>query len=241
MSEATFRKLTGILFIIIPIWLFANWTLLGQLVGVPEIQAQGVDALLTRYHEGGVGLIITWVIYFIPGLLFVVAIVMFHRVIAPENIPYMAVATTIGATSWILQFFGLVRWVFVYPFMADLWTDPSTTQTKKEAVEVAFQLINQYGGFALGQFVGISMTALWLLLIGFAFLKSPMFKPWMGWIAIVIAVGELIGNMASLGSVIDAIPFESLFAISAICWNIFYVWMVVAGVFILRWRPIGGF
>jgi hypothetical protein len=234
MTAESFRKLTGFMFIITPLWLFANSRVLGTISGFPNIQNAGVDELLTRVHESGTAGIIAWYIYIVPGVLYMASITMFHKVLQPERIPWFGVATAMGVTAWAIQFFGLVRWIFVYPYLAELWVASPNDAQKRAIVEVVFNAFNNYAGYALGQTIGIGLTALWILLVGIAIKKSPLFKPWLGYVAIVVAIGEFIGNLGPLGSVIPSVPIEPLFNVSGLFWYISYAWMAYLGVIMMR-------
>ena len=73
MSTTTFRKLTGFIFILTPLWLFVNFRVLGSLSGFPDIQFAGVEALLTKVYQSGTAAIIAWYVYLIPGALYIAA------------------------------------------------------------------------------------------------------------------------------------------------------------------------
>lgn len=234
MTESNFRKLTGFMFILTPLWLFVNSRVLGVVSGFPDIQFAGPDELLNRVHESGTLGVVVWYFYIVPGVLYIASTVMLQKVLQPERIPWFSVATALGVTSWALQFLGLVRWIFVYPYLADQWitADPQ----KKQTLTIVFDAFNNYAGYALGQTIGIGLTAVWILLVGIAIKKSPLFKPWLGYLAIIVAIGELIGNLGPLGSVIPAIDIRTFFNISGLFWYISYAWMAYLGVIMLRSR-----
>jgi len=236
MTAENFRKLTGFMFIITPLWLFANSRVLGIVSGFPNIQNAGVDELLTRVHQSGTTGILVWYLYIVPGVLYMASIAMFHKVLEPERIPWLGVATSIGITAWAIQFFGLVRWIFVYPYLADLWVGSPNDASKRATVEIVFNAFNNYAGYALGQTIGIGLTALWILLVGIAIKKSPLFKPWLGYVAIFVAIGEFIGNLGPLGSVVPALNdyIEPLFNVSGLFWYISYAWMAYLGIIMVR-------
>jgi hypothetical protein len=235
MSDSAFRKLTGFMFILTPLWLFANSRVLGVVSGFPDIQFQGADVLLRRVAESGTKGILAWYIYIVPGVLYIASVVLFEKILAMEKRkrPWFPVATALGVCAWAIQFFGLVRWIFVYPYLAKLWIDPPSPTTR-ETVQIVFDTFNNYAGFALGQTIGIGLTAVWILLVGIALLKSSLFKPWLGWVAILTAIGELIGNLGPLGSVIPGIDIQKLFNVSGLFWYISYAWMALLGVIMIR-------
>jgi hypothetical protein len=234
MTAASFRKLTGFMFILTPLWLFVNSRILGVLSGFPDIQFAGVDELLTRVRDSGTAGILAWYVYIVPGVLYIASTVMLQKVMEPERIPWFGVATAMGVTAWAIQFFGLVRWIFVYPYLANLWFETPTDPVNRKIVSVVFDTFNNYAGYALGQTIGIGLTALWILLVGIAIKKSPLFKPWLGYLAIFVAIGEFIGNLGPLGSVIPGVDMRTLFNVSGLFWYISYAWMAYLGVIMMR-------
>jgi hypothetical protein len=223
------------MFILTPVWLFANSRVLGVVSGFPDIQFAGPEELLTRVHNSGTLGVMVWYVYIVPGVLYIASTVMLHKVLEPERIPWFGVATTMGVVAWAIQFFGLVRWIFVYPYLAEQWVGTNSPQTK-ETLTIVFNVINNYAGYALGQTIGIGLTAVWILLVGIAIKKSPLFKPWLGYVAIFTAIGEFIGNLGPLGSVIPGINMQTLFNISGLFWYISYAWMAYLGFIMIRAR-----
>jgi hypothetical protein len=235
MTLVNFRKLTGFIWLLTPLFLFVNSRVLGSVSGFPDIQFAGVDALLTRVHQSGTAGIIAWYVYIIPGILYIVSTVMFHKVLQPEGIPWLSVATTMGVVAWAIQFFGLVRWIFVYPYLGNVWTS-TNDPTTRETVTIVFNVMNNYAGFALGQTIGIHLTAIWLALVGIAIRKSPLFKPWLGYVAIFTAIGIAVGNIGALGSVIPRISTRSFFNVAAYFWYASFAWMIYLGLIMMRSR-----
>jgi hypothetical protein len=235
MTIPNFRKLTGFIFVLTPLFLFVNSRVLGALSGFPDIQFAGVDTLLTRVHASGTAGVMAWYVYIIPGFLYIASTVMFHKVLQPERIPWLSVATTMGVIAWAIQFFGLVRWIFVYPYLGNVWAE-TTEETTRETVTIVFNVMNNYAGYALGQTIGIHLTAIWLFLIGIAIRKSPLFKPWLGYVAIFTAIGIAVGNIGALGSVIPSISTRSFFSVAAYFWYASFAWMIYLGLIMMRSR-----
>ena len=235
MTLVNFRKLTGFIFILTPLWLIINSRVLAAVSGFPDIQYEGVDALLTRIHASGTLGIFVWYVFIIPGVLYIAGTVMFHKLLEPERIPWFGVATTMGVIGWAIQFFGLVRWIFVYPYLAKIWVGTDNPSTR-ETVTIIFYVINNYAGFALGQTIGLYLSAVWLLLVGIAIRKSPLFKPWLGYVAILAAIGISIANFGALGSVVPWISTKAFFRVAGIFWYISFAWMIYVGFIMMRSR-----
>lgn len=236
MSDFTFRKLTGFIFIISPLWLFVNLAVLAKVENFPDLQARGIDEFLTTVYQSGKTGVLVWYAAIVSGILYMAAMAMFHKVLEPERIPWMGVVTTIGIAAWAIQLIGMVRWIFVFPYLANVWAASANNPQKREIVEVVYNAFTNYTGFALGQTIGIHLTAIWTFLAGIAMKKSPLFKPWVGYLAILIAIGQAIGNIGPLGAVLPEIPIQTLFNVSGIVWYIYYLWTAYVGIVMIRAR-----
>lgn len=56
-----------------------------------------------------------------------------------------------------------MRWVFVVPVLANLYTDSASSIATREAVAVVYQAIPQYGGVVLGECLGQTLLIIWTL------------------------------------------------------------------------------
>lgn len=59
----------------------------------------------------------------------------------------------------------MFRWVFVVPALARVHSNPSASADAKAAAEQTFDLINQYGGVAIGEHLGQLLLALFIVLL----------------------------------------------------------------------------
>jgi len=125
MSETNFRKLTGIFFIVGAILVNIPYTLLIVNFDYPDILRQPTAEILTKFHAGGDALIYTWLAFAWVGLPILLGAVMLKRVLEKEDSPFLETATTLGVIGFVVQLIGLLRWVFVVPVLARLFTDPT--------------------------------------------------------------------------------------------------------------------
>src|SRR5919108_1189542 len=111
----------------------------------------------------------------------------------------MGLAAVFGLVAGVVQFLGLVRWPFLVPYLADTYLDPTSSEATKAAAAVTFQAFNRYAGVAVGENLGYLFTALWTAPVALAMLRSTLFKPWLGWVGVVAALGILIGTLEPAG------------------------------------------
>ena len=227
MSNKSHSVLTGVLLIATPILFMTAFTMLQINFEYPDILRQPAMTVMQKFAAGGSGLIINWYLMVVSSILFIPISVMLHPYVAREDTPYMHVATTFGVAAGIVQMLGFIRWPFLVPTLASTYLDPSASEATRAAIEVAFTAFNQYAGVGVGEHLGYLFTALWSVLIGFAMMNSPRFSKWLGRTGIIFAAGILVGTLESAG-----VPFVGL--INAVSYIFWAIWMMVAGVNLLR-------
>jgi hypothetical protein len=62
------EKITGILFIVGAVGVFIPYTILTIIFDYPDILRQDPGIILTRFHDGGSSLILTWFAFALLGL-----------------------------------------------------------------------------------------------------------------------------------------------------------------------------
>jgi hypothetical protein len=232
MDDTTVRKLTGILLILVPIAFNLLFTLLSVTFEYPDILREPAGYVLERFDAGGAGLVATWYGFMLTAVLFVPLAVLVHRVLAgdgrEEGEPfYLGLATAFGIVAGVVQFLGLVRWPFLVPYLADTYTDPTSSGATRESVVVIFEAFNRYAGVAVGEHLGYLFTGLWTALVALAVLHSPLFGRWFGLLGLVSAVGILAGTLEFAGFALAA----NVVTVAYILWS---VWLLVLGVALLR-------
>lgn len=232
MNATLQQRLAGILFIIGAVLVNIPYTLLIMNFGYPDILREPTGQILTRYQEGGTGLIFTWLAFAWVGILLLFAIVMLQQVLERQDTPYLWSGTVVGVIGGIAQMIGLLRWTFVVPILARIYTDPSASATTKESVVIVFQAIHQYGGVVLGEHIGQTFTIFWMLLVSLAMFKSTLFKPWLAWFGILASVVYSLAQTELLATVIPQFPVvPEAGLIGSLLW---LIWMIALGVFLVR-------
>src|SRR5512139_1684236 len=165
MSETNFRKLTSIFFIVGAILVNIPFTLLIINFDYPDILRQPVGEILTRFQAAGDALIYIWLAFAWVGLPLLLGTIMLKRILERENSLFLETATTLGVIGFIIQVIGLLRWVFVVPVLARLFTDPTTDPATQASISPVFIAVHQYGGVVLGEHIGQLFTILWMSII----------------------------------------------------------------------------
>ena len=235
MNRLSLVRTTGILFILMVILSNIPYTLLTMTFEYDDILREPVGEVLTKFHAGGTQLILTWFAFGLSALLLIPGSMLLHRVMDfPYRRPqpaYLAIATLMGALSGLLQAIGLMRWVFVIPILANLYTAPDASETTQTAVTVVYQAVHQYGGVILGEHLGQTLLVGWTVGAGLAMQSSPLFKSWVGWWGLLTTPLLLLGQSELLATVIPTMPMVETTPIGFILWE---VWLLLVGISLLR-------
>jgi len=219
-------QFTGLFLILLPIAFNVIFFLLQKTFEYPDILRKPTDYILSRFNSGGNRLILTWYSFALTAFLFVPTAILVHQVFARDNIPYMAVATTIGVLAGLVQFLGLIRWTFLVPYLAKTYFEPDSSQATKDSINIVFQAFHRYAGVAIGEHLGYLCTSIWTAFIALALIQSPQFNAWLGWAGLIPAIGIFIGLFEESG-------FKAAGLINAISYVLWSVWLIVLGVVLL--------
>ncbi len=234
MSENKLRKLTGLFFIIGAILVNIPYTLLIMNFDYPDILRLPTEEILTRFHAGGNSLIYTWLAFAWVGLPMLFGVILLKRILEKENSPFLETATTIGVIGFIVQVIGLLRWVFVVPVLARLFTDPTTDSATKAAIPVVFSAIHQYGGVILGDLMGQFLIIIWMGLISAIIYKSEMFSKWVAWLGWFASAVYILGQTELFATAIPDFPVVDWAGLyGSLLW---LLWMIVVGVFLVKYK-----
>jgi hypothetical protein len=231
MNRIQLFRFTGILFVIFAVSINIPYWLLTKNFEYDDILRQPPEYVLTRFHAGGTGLILTWFAFAILALLFIPASTLLQKLLSREDTPYLATATLMGVISGVLQAVGLMRWVFVIPVLAKIYVNPTATDSTRAAVLVVFQAVHQYGGVVIGEQLGQTLLVGWTIGVGIAMLHSSVFKPWVGWMGLASVPLWVLGQSEFFATVIERAPVFETTPIGFMLWEI---WLIVVGVFLLR-------
>lgn len=236
MNTYSYQRLTGTLFIIGAVLVNVPYTLLIMNFDYPDILREPTGYILTRFQQGGAGLIFTWFTFAWVGIPLLFAIVMLQKVLERENTPYLWVGTVAGVIGGIAQMVGLLRWTFVVPVLAKTFTDPSASDIAKETAVIVFQTVHQYGGVVVGEHTGQAFSIIWMFIISLVIFKSNIFKRWLAWFGFLASGVYILAQTELFATVIPNFPVvPAAGLIGSLLW---LVWMIALGVVLERSKII---
>ncbi|MBL7700381.1 MAG: DUF4386 domain-containing protein [Chitinophagaceae bacterium] len=226
-------KLTGSLLVAGSVAVLIPYSILTKTFDYPDILREDTSVLLTKFHDGGSGLILTWFAFALSGLPLIPAFILLGRILRSRS-SLVRVATTFGVVGLVVQMVGLLRWTFVVPILSDIFMNTNDT-AMKSAVVVTFKAVHQYGGVVLGEHIGQLFTIFWTVLISMTFAKLKSMPKWIVWSGYVTAFIYLMAQAELLATVIHGFPYWSLAGV--IGSTLWIAWMIVIGIRLLN-NPI---
>lgn len=235
MSEQTeaLRPFTGAAAIAVAIGFNVPFAILGATFEYPDVLRRPAGEVLDLFAHGGTPLILTWHAFALCAL--ALAPLAFALALTRKRVseaPGLAIGAAIaGALSALAQAIGLWRWVFVVPGLARVHTDAAASEEAKRAAEQTFDLINQYGGVAIGEHLGQLLLALFVVLLSAVqWRERKRISAVLGFVtSAVLLVGTNEGLMLALGQSGEAFALATIGGFVGLT-----LWLIATGIGAMR-------
>lgn len=229
------RPLTGAGAIAIAIGFNAPYAMLAATYQYPAILRRPAGEALAAFQDGGASLILTWYAFALFALALTPLAIALS--LSPGRIaerPALSIGAAItGALAGLAQAIGLFRWVFVVPGLARTYADPASDGAARAAAAHTFEVLNAYGGVAIGEHLGQLLTALFVALV--AAMQARERKPISAGLGAVTAIAITLGLGEGLMLALDQSgALFSLFTIVGFAG--LTLWLIATGVAHLRGR-----
>ncbi len=230
-SNEHLQKNAGTLLIIGAILLFVPYTILSIIFEYPTILRQETGVILTKFHQGGTVLILTWWTFAMVGLPLLGAYIFIGQLFE-KRYALIRLATTVGIIGLVVQMIGLLRWTFVVPVLAKDFVNGDAAT--KSASIVAFKMIHQFGGVILGEHIGQIFTIGWTVMIAYSFGKVKLLPAWISLFGYAASIIYLGAQAELFATVIEGVPVLDLAGfLGSTLW---LVWLILVGIHIKKMK-----
>jgi hypothetical protein len=235
MVSFSFVRRLGAVFILFAIAFNLPYAWLGANFSYPDILRRPPGEILTAFAAGGAPLILAWAGFALAALLLAPVAVGMAAATRRAGNGASAIAG-LGVAAGLAQAIGLCRWVYAVPGLAAAWT--SADAAGKAAVETTFTMLHQFAGVGIGEAIGQSLTAFWLIGVAVSQRRHPRFGG-------PVAAFGLLGGIVLLPGVVEGLAtvlaFEpGIFGLSALVgYLMLTVWLIWTGVLCIL-RPAAG-
>ena len=169
-DEAKGARRVGIALIVFAIAFNLPYAWLASNFDYPDILRSPPGVVLAAFADGGAPLVLAWAAFALAALLFAPIAVAVAAVTRRSEEPSSAVAA-LGIAAGVTQAIGLSRWVYAVPGLAASWVASAGDAGARASIETTFTTLHQFAGVGIGEAIGQSLTAFWL--IGVAIGAAP--------------------------------------------------------------------
>ncbi len=230
------RPVVGLCAIALAIVFNVPFALLAGSYDYPDVLRRPAGEALALFAAGGAGLVLTWHAFALSAL--ALAPMAIALALTPGRVaekPALAIGAAIaGSLAGLAQAIGLWRWVFVIPGLARAHADANASPEAKLAAERAFDLLNQYGGVAIGEHLGQLLTALFVLMLAcLQWTERTRISAALGFLAAAaIALGTGEGLAIALGQSGEMFSLATIAGFLGLT-----LWLIATGIGLLRGKP----
>jgi hypothetical protein len=230
------RPVTGASAIALAIVFNIPYAILAATYDYPDVLRRPAGEALDLFAAGGPELILAWHGFALSAL--ALALIAIALSLTPARVvekPGLAIGAAImGSLAGLAQAIGLWRWVFVIPGLARTHVDPASTPDARLAAERAFDLLNQYGGVAIGEHLGQLLTALFIVMLAcLQWSERARISATIGFItAAAIALGTGEGLAIALGQSGEVFSLATIAGFLGLT-----AWLIATGIGLLRAEP----
>jgi hypothetical protein len=229
MDEARTTRGIGISLIVFAVYFNLPYAWLGSHFDYPAILRRPPGAILEAFAAGGAPLILAWAAFALAAILLAPVAVALAHVTRRDGASAIA---ALGIAAAVTQAIGLSRWVYAVPGLAARWSQ-SSDPAVRAAIETSFTTLHQFAGVGIGEAIGQTLTAFWLIGAALAQRHHPRFGRALAITGIAGGVILLLGLVEGLATVLSFDP--GLFGLAAmIGFLVLTVWLIWTGVRCLR-------
>lgn len=231
------RPLVGAAAIAFAVVFNIPYAILSMTYAYPDILRRPAGEALDLFASVGAPLIFTWHSFALCALaLAPMAIALSLTPARVAQKPGLAIGAAItGSLAGLAQAIGLWRWVFVVPGLARAHADAATSPESRLASERAFDLLNAFGGVAIGEHIGQLLTALFVALLAtLQWTERKRITAGIGLVAaLTIALGTGEGLSIALGQSGEIFSLATIAGFLGLT-----AWLVATGIGLMRARPV---
>lgn len=228
-NTTALNRSTGIVLIIQGLLIFAPVIVLGAAINWPDSLGDPASIALPRLLEQIDGVRLGYGAYFAYSVLFLVSSTLLVRVLVTQrgDSALLKIALGAGALSSLARTIGIIRWLVAMPALANLYVDPAASAGTREAIVVAFEALNAFGG-SIGELLGVTtFAAIWVFITSAIIVREGTLPRWLGVFGLIAAASMLLNLVELFGG--DLGGFAPLTLVLEHLWL-----MAVGGVLLMR-------
>lgn len=195
MNNNSFRYTASLLLTVEFLLIFAPLAILGAAINWPASLDEPASVNLPLILEQATAVKLGYFIYMIYSVLIIPVALVISRVVGGEGQgnTLLKIANGFAIGSAVLRVLGIIRWLIPMPILAQVYTDPATSEATRESVAVMYDMLNAYAG-SVGEVLGVGFfAALWVATTSYVILRDGTLPRWIGAYGLVTAFALTAG------------------------------------------------
>ncbi len=224
-------RVLGGLMILEAIGYVGFFSALGAVFNYPAVLREPTGDVLRRFAEGGPSLVVLWYLLALTALLFLPVGIVLPRAVERETsgggLTLVGLTGAIGLLAALVQTLGLARWVFLVPFLAGVYVEPSSSTEARDAATVVFEGFHRFLGAGVGEHLGYAFTGIWTILVSIKMARAQGFGIFFAAPGLLAGSGILIGMLEPAGVGVAVV-------INAAAYILWSLWLAAVGIRLMR-------
>ena len=231
MSYRVILKWASIILIFQSILLLAPLVILGSAINWPSSLGDPAHINLPLVSENLIAVSIGYSIYLLYSILIWPMAYFTGRCIVGDDIsnPLFRIANGFAIVSMLTRCLGIVRWLFVMPYLSSVYINSETSEASRETIEILYEMLNAYAG-GIGEYLGVSLfNAIWLALISILLIRSKTWPSSLGYFGLLV-------SCLFITTLIEIAGVDAWF-LTTLVLTLFQTWLLVAA--LVFWNTRG--
>lgn len=205
-----------------------GYLILGTQFGWPDVLDQPGTTALDAFVEAETAARLGFTVFVASSLALIPAAIGVQQALAPVG-PAGRTFAVFGVLGAFAQVLGWIRWPLAVPSLADSWRAAEGDGVTRASVAASYDVLNAYGGGALGEHLGWLLQAVWAVGLAVAVLRAGIVPRWFAHLGAIATVA-----WAALVPVATSVRLEALEFWGLNAYSVWYVWLLVLGVLLMR-------
>jgi hypothetical protein len=220
-EPSTPRRLAASLLATQFVAMWGAFFILASAINWPASLREPAGVILPLIGEQAAPVFAGYLAYFLHAFLLIPLAVVLHHTLRLSPV-VGGIAIAFGVLAGFAKMLGIIRWLVLMPGLAEVWTDPGTTEATRTALAALFDAFNAYAG-GVGELMGVGLFAgVWTVLLSLALLRMDPLARRLGQAGLIAAA--LL--FATLPSVVG-LSSPLLLTLSGIFWQLWTLGLAI--------------
>ncbi len=199
----------------------------------PDILRKPIEEMLGLFHENRVITVPAYYVFVLSGVAFIMMVSLLYKIVTPKDSVAGFMALVSGILFGLLSNLGFIRWPFLMDYLGQVISDPATSETQRQTIEIVFNSFHNYAGVAVGENFAFWFEGFWILFFSASISRQKnLFPSYLSKLGTIIGAGMLIYTLEQFGGV-----FSVMGHINMLIHAGFLIWLLAVAILLIKKQP----